>query len=438
RNHAKVTRDPETGRYTISDLQSSNGVRVNGQDYGKVELRRGDTVDLGHVRLRFVEPGEDFVFNSSMVADIPETGSKRGLLVAIILGVLVLGGVGAFFFLNKKDTTQTAGGQKTDLGSQKGSGDVVADNGNGGGSEIAVNPVTTDGSGSETNTMVKPPPDDVAGNLALECKGYQAEAKWTDLSRCGEKLAKLDATEGKKFGATAASEIKAEGTLADLRKEKDFAKAKRQSDAISKDSYYRKDADARIEELKAHDVGQAVSKAEAMKSKGQCDQIARLANDIKDKYGPEWGQRVAEQKQGCVESTGGNTGTTTVVQKDCSTRLVDNSKSCKTQFCKANPNDSNCATGQTTVTAPANCDAEALKDKGMENVNMGQHAAALAQFEASLRCKKDDYVLALAFMAACNAQNAAKAKSYYGKLNPSAQTKYKVMCIRNHIDPAVP
>ena len=42
RNHAKLVREPETSRYTISDLQSSNGVRVNGSDYGKVELRRGD------------------------------------------------------------------------------------------------------------------------------------------------------------------------------------------------------------------------------------------------------------------------------------------------------------------------------------------------------------------------------------------------------------
>src|SRR5262245_47288867 len=41
RNHAKVVREPDTGRYTITDQQSSNGVRVNGQDYGKVELRRG-------------------------------------------------------------------------------------------------------------------------------------------------------------------------------------------------------------------------------------------------------------------------------------------------------------------------------------------------------------------------------------------------------------
>src|SRR5678815_637767 len=103
RNHAKITRDPESGRYTISDLQSSNGVRVNGQDYGKVELRRGDTIDLGHVRLRFVEPGEDFIFSrDAVIADVPETGGKKGLLVALVLGVLLLCGVGVFFLLKSK------------------------------------------------------------------------------------------------------------------------------------------------------------------------------------------------------------------------------------------------------------------------------------------------------------------------------------------------
>jgi hypothetical protein len=78
RNHAKLTREPETGRYTISDLQSSNGVRVNGSDYGKVELRRGDVVDLGHVRLRFVEAGEDFVFaRDAVISDVPGTDEHR-------------------------------------------------------------------------------------------------------------------------------------------------------------------------------------------------------------------------------------------------------------------------------------------------------------------------------------------------------------------------
>jgi tetratricopeptide (TPR) repeat protein len=86
------------------------------------------------------------------------------------------------------------------------------------------------------------------------------------------------------------------------------------------------------------------------------------------------------------------------------------------------------------VTAPANCDATALKDKGMENVNRGQHAAALAQFEASLRCKNDPLVVALAFMSACNSLNTAKATAYYGKLSNSDQQKYRPICVRNHVD----
>jgi len=83
------------------------------------------------------------------------------------------------------------------------------------------------------------------------------------------------------------------------------------------------------------------------------------------------------------------------------------------------------------------CDADELKDKGMENINVGQHAAALAQFEASLRCKNDPYVLSLTFMAACNAQNAGKARQYWKQLSSTQQSKFRVICIRNHIDPAV-
>ena len=42
--------------YTIVDLQSANGVRVNGEDYERIELNAGDVVELGHVKLRFVGP----------------------------------------------------------------------------------------------------------------------------------------------------------------------------------------------------------------------------------------------------------------------------------------------------------------------------------------------------------------------------------------------
>jgi hypothetical protein len=54
--HARVTRDPSSGRYTITDLQSTNGVRVNGEFITTIALRDGDIVDLGHVRTQFSAP----------------------------------------------------------------------------------------------------------------------------------------------------------------------------------------------------------------------------------------------------------------------------------------------------------------------------------------------------------------------------------------------
>ena len=60
RDHARVTRDPDTERYTICDLRSDYGVRVNGERGMAFELRHDDIVDLGRVRMRFVEPGQDF------------------------------------------------------------------------------------------------------------------------------------------------------------------------------------------------------------------------------------------------------------------------------------------------------------------------------------------------------------------------------------------
>lgn len=100
--------------------------------------------------------------------------------------------------------------------------------------------------------------------------------------------------------------------------------------------------------------------------------------------------------------------------------------------CKAN----NAAKVKQYNATCSSCDADAFKDQGMEQVNMGEHAQALALFEQSLTCKKDSYVVALAFMAACNAQNTPKARAYYGQLKPDQQSKYKVMCDRNGVDVA--
>lgn len=59
--HAKIIRE-NGSTYQIVDLNSKNGVRIGGEKYTHVHLKRGDVVELGHVKFRFVEPGENYVF----------------------------------------------------------------------------------------------------------------------------------------------------------------------------------------------------------------------------------------------------------------------------------------------------------------------------------------------------------------------------------------
>ncbi|MBW2731913.1 MAG: FHA domain-containing protein [Deltaproteobacteria bacterium] len=97
RHHARVVE--EHGRYTIVDMQSANGVWVNGEDYGKVELRKGDLIDLGHVRLRFVAPGEDFVFErDAVIVDPAQLGGRSRGTMWVVLALLALGAVGVFLW----------------------------------------------------------------------------------------------------------------------------------------------------------------------------------------------------------------------------------------------------------------------------------------------------------------------------------------------------
>ena len=120
RHHAKIVR--ENGHYHIVDLQSANGVRVNGEEYGKVELRKGDHVDLGHVRLRFVAPGEDFIFDrDAQVVDVSGGKKSRAGLFAVLTLVLVALAGGAFVLvkMTQKPPGLIGGG---------GGGDVVKPN----------------------------------------------------------------------------------------------------------------------------------------------------------------------------------------------------------------------------------------------------------------------------------------------------------------------
>ena len=79
------------------------------------------------------------------------------------------------------------------------------------------------------------------------------------------------------------------------------------------------------------------------------------------------------------------------------------------------------------------CDADALRDKGQDHLQSGMDAAALAAFEASMKCRPDAGLLRLAFIAACRSKNAAKAKYYYPKLPTATTTGIVQICKRNDI-----
>jgi pSer/pThr/pTyr-binding forkhead associated (FHA) protein len=432
RNHAKVTRDPDTGRYTISDLQSSNGVRVNGQDYGKVELRRGDTVDLGHVRLRFVEPGEDFVFaRDAVIADVPEAGGRKGLLVAVVLAVLVLGGVGAFLAF-KKDDTKVAG-PGSDQGSAAGTGseqvavNVPSGEEPGSGTTNVVTPDTPD---APTQQVVTPPPNDIAGSITVECKQYALDKKWTDANTCADRLAQHDAKTAKVLKAQYKQELENDltlGRITDAVNKNELPRARKELAAVEEDSVYRKDAERMVEDLQAKLTARYRDEALAMKRSGKCDGFDRLVAEARDKGGPAAQQAVLREK--CEKAA-----PQPPEPKDCSDRLVDGTKACKQQFCAKNPGDAKCGGGAVVVTPPANCDADALKEEGMQHINMGAHAAALSKFEASLKCKRDPYVIQLAFMEACSSSNPVKAKLYYKQLTPAQQQKFAQICIRQKVE----
>ncbi|MCB9661341.1 MAG: FHA domain-containing protein [Sandaracinaceae bacterium] len=107
REHAKITRkvqpspvegQNDTVTFEIQDLDSANGVRVNGQEVFEAVLKQGDIVELGQVRFRYVELGEVFSFDSgesaaltgaSAHAEEEDDDEREGL--PIIAAVLILG-----------------------------------------------------------------------------------------------------------------------------------------------------------------------------------------------------------------------------------------------------------------------------------------------------------------------------------------------------------
>ncbi len=424
RNHAKVVREPDSGRYTISDLQSSNGVRVNGNDYSKVELRRGDVVDLGHVRLRFVEPGEDFVFSrDAVITDVPETGSKKGLLVAILLGVLVLGGV--LVFVLTRGPSDSGGGK----------GDGTGTNGMVGGPkpdapEVAVNPPPAD---AEVGVVTPPPLDSGSTTVATDdikrikarCTEHANDRKWGELADCGTELEKAGSPEGAEFvtrgNDESRNEVKAREIVAAVKGDPDLKKAYELLNGITAGSVYLKDANKNYEAAKRAIFDSTVADLRVFLK--DCKKYESKAKTISDKYGRQIVDEAAKKVGRCNDTV--VIAPPKTCDPSCGEGMV-----CKNTTCVKKEG--------TVVTPPTNpCADQSLtadaEKKGDDSMGSGSYAAALGSFEIVFKCKPA--VARKAYLAACKARNFPKAKLYF---KYAGQDSLSQICLKEGYDPRLP
>ncbi|MBA2543519.1 MAG: FHA domain-containing protein [Deltaproteobacteria bacterium] len=426
RNHAKVVREPNDSRYTISDLQSSNGVRVNGNDYSKVELRRGDVVDLGHVRLRFVEPGEDFVFaRDAVITDVPETGGKKGLLVAILLGIAVLGGVLVYFL--------TRGGPDDNKGTGPGTGSsgIVApapDALDADGSQVAVvipdaseviPPPLTPDAGSATNVAAT----DAAKKLLEDCKQAQVDKKWSVLEDCGRALENAGGT-GQEFIKRASEEARHEVSLRKLgealkKPTPDIAEATRLVNTIPESSVYSKDARKQYNDIKRPLLQTAV--AEMNKLTKDCAKWNDRARQLERMYG----KGLADEARADAAKCQRDVAVVPPPKTTCDPACGDGFKCEGTRCVKKDENKPPPVTNICSDPALV-ADVETKGDAAMQN---GSFAQALQNFEQIMRCKN---VLTKVYLAACRARNFPKAKVYFNQLGKES---YAQICMKEGYDP---
>ncbi|MCK9459979.1 MAG: FHA domain-containing protein [Proteobacteria bacterium] len=90
RAHARLDGDEQA--WTISDLDSINGILINGTRRDDYLLKSGDVIELGIVKLRFVAPGEpyEYVPLEAAAAPPPPQKAKSNRLFLILAGLGVL------------------------------------------------------------------------------------------------------------------------------------------------------------------------------------------------------------------------------------------------------------------------------------------------------------------------------------------------------------
>lgn len=114
RAHARL--DGDDHQWTISDLDSINGILVNGVKRDDYLLKSGDIIELGTVQLRFVPPGEPYEYrppsDGSVAADTSSGKPNKLFVILGAIAVLAIVAILAVVFLvgsSEEDDVDTDG-----------------------------------------------------------------------------------------------------------------------------------------------------------------------------------------------------------------------------------------------------------------------------------------------------------------------------------------
>jgi pSer/pThr/pTyr-binding forkhead associated (FHA) protein/tetratricopeptide (TPR) repeat protein len=117
RAHARI--DGDEHRWTISDLDSVSGIKINGIKRDDYLLKSGDVVELGSVKLRYVAPGEPYEYQPDAEGSITPKPPRSNKLLYI------LGGIAAVAAIVIVAVVLLTGGEKTDEDSDRPSDEDV-------------------------------------------------------------------------------------------------------------------------------------------------------------------------------------------------------------------------------------------------------------------------------------------------------------------------
>jgi hypothetical protein len=434
RHHAKVVRDGD--RYTIVDLQSANGVRVNGDDYERIELNPGDIVELGHVKMRFVGPFELYVFDPAAAAKMgePKISPKLvytfggGLLFAVVAIMLV------------RSMSHKAAGEASASGATLAAAPATT--------APAPNPAAQGMTSAPQPAVAAPaPPQDPFAKIEQDSQKEDWVAalatirqlnaggpNQTPLSQADRArlLTLFHKAETERKGSAAFSKFDEASTA------KDYGGAIDWYEAIPAESMYKKRASSRYQEARTLFVSEHLLAAEKFRTQGKCVETRREADDI-GKVDPA-NQLIKEIVKLCKPTAGGG-GTLVAAAvphtaharaSAASLTTAKDPPAHETTASFRTPRETSHA--ETASAAEPTADADALLKQARDAWLHQQCPSAIEIARRALKAKPsltDAYQIIT--VCSCSLKDAEGAGKAYGKLDDKSRTLARSLCQRNGI-----